>query len=113
MFIKDWLGVPYREGGRSKKGVDCVGLLLEYLNYRGIRMERVDYLYVMTKLRDFVIRVKDIKAGDIVLIQGDKDFVNHVGIAVDENRMIHAIKSCGVVITPIEKDMLRGVYRLK
>ena len=113
LFIKEWLGKPYQEGGKSEKGVDCVGLLLNYLKFRGINMERVDYIYIMMNLKKYVERVDIMKPGDIVLVEGDRDFINHVGIAVGREKMIHSIEPCGVIISHVDKGRIRGIYRIK
>ncbi len=76
---RGWLGTKWRHQGRSKIGIDCVGLVIkvaEELNY-DVQMDRTDYIRRSTGI-DFVNhfkkhlvekRIIEVEAGDILVFR--------------------------------------------
>ncbi len=102
------IGIPYRFGGKSKKGFDCSGLV--YYCYKSIGIK----LPASTKsLRKSVKKVSrslnfsNLRKGDILFFRIGKLFgkSNHVGIYIGNGMMIHASKKRGVV-----KESLKNRY---
>jgi len=87
------LGQPYRYGGAAPGGFDCSGLVVYAAGGAGIRLPRTaqDQLQAGTPIARRALR-----AGDLVFMRlARKDL--HVGIAIDNDRFIHAPASGGRV----------------
>lgn len=93
-----WLGVKYRSGGNSHKGVDCSGFVWQiYNNVYGKRLTRSSA--GMLKDNCWKIRKKDLREGDLVFFSirsGRKKVANHVGIYLKSDYFVHASTSKGV-----------------
>ena len=76
----EWIGVPYRGGGDSKRGTDCSGLT--YQIYRNLR------------------------EGDLVFFSSSRSRkkVAHVGIYLKNGKFIHASTSKGVIVSRLSED---------
>jgi cell wall-associated NlpC family hydrolase len=82
--------------------VDCSALTQAVLGELGASLPRT----VRAQQRaGRSIPVKKLAAGDLIFFRLDSSRVNHVGIALDSNRFIHASSSRGVVI-----DYLMDAY---
>ncbi|HCN82953.1 MAG TPA: glycoside hydrolase, partial [Sphingobacteriaceae bacterium] len=99
-FIDEWMGVPYRDGGMTKDGVDCSGFttLLE--------KEIFDSSLPLTA-RQMAENVKrkyeeDLKEGDLVFFDLSGQKFSHVGIYLHNNKFVHASTSKGVIISDLK-----------
>lgn len=86
--VYDWLGVPYRYGGRSKLGADCSGFASQIYklvyNY-SIRGSSYDiYKRLMP------VEKGDLKEGDLVFFKIKYARISHVGVYLSNNKFIHA-----------------------
>ena len=122
MQYTDLIGVPFKDGGRNKNGLDCWGLVK-------ILLERQCYKYI----QDYYIsafNIKDIhdeletnrhtwrkiekpEVGCVVLLaNGCTAAANHVGIVVDDSRFIHAYARTGVCVSALKRWQahIRGYY---
>jgi cell wall-associated NlpC family hydrolase len=108
---RSWVGVPFIHQGRSRSGVDCIGLIIvslqrvgclqkgfEITNYA--RLPSSDQL--MTRVQSYCTPLEQPKPGAMLAIRWNKD-VSHVGIFTGEN-LIHAYQSRKQVI----EHSLRG-----
>lgn len=87
------LGQPYRFGGAAPGGFDCSGLVAYAASGAGIRVPRT--AAEQTGVGMPVAR-RDVRAGDLVFMHlAHKEL--HVGIAIDEERFVHAPSSGGRV----------------
>lgn len=106
-----WLGVKYRLGGTTKRGVDCSGFVdAIYKDVYGKKLNRtVDDIYHKDCRR---IRQRKLKEGDLVFFRtGEKqrkNKPNHVGVYLKDGRFVHASTSKGV-----EVNSLSNVYYKK
>lgn len=94
-----WLGTPYKYGGVTKKGADCSGFVMTiYKNSLGIDLPRVS-----REQGDFCRKInkKDLFPGDLVFFSSGKGKVNHVGLYVGDNKILHASSSQGVVVSDL------------
>lgn len=109
LFIESaqWVGVPYRGGGRSKRGVDCSGLTkCIYKNVYDIDLSPSSQLQLD---RDVNRRVKKshLQQGDLVFFSERRSAkrISHVGIYLKEGKFIHASSKRGVRV-----DLLNDKY---
>ena len=129
-FIINWLGTPYKHTGRDKDGVDCWGLVYRYFDYIGLRINYdIDYEkhwskngknYFIEGIDQFYKYFEKIsypEKGSIVLFTGINGVVNHIGIVIDDNKFIHAVKKAGVCISKFSdnrfKNKIYAFYRIK
>jgi lipoprotein Spr len=101
--IDVWMGVPYKYGGISKKGVDCSGFTFQlYQSVYDLKIPRST-----TELHKETKKIKPRKAqfSDLVFFQiSKKNSATHVGIYLGNNKFAHASSSRGVVIDDLKKE---------
>ena len=87
------LGQPYRFGGAAPGGFDCSGLVAYAANGAGIRVPRTAAEQMRAGMP---VARGEVRAGDLVFMHlAHKEL--HVGIAIDEERFVHAPSSGGRV----------------
>ena len=104
--LQTWEGVPYHHQGRSRFGVDCVGLGVAALLAQGIAVDApTDYsraaqgqalltqMEASGLLRPLPL---DARAPGDVLVFRIRDNPQHVGIVLSDDRMVHADSTNGV-----------------
>jgi cell wall-associated NlpC family hydrolase len=87
-----FLGVKYVWGGESPSGFDCSGFVLYVFKHFGITLpHRAD----LQAQKGTYVKREDLKVGDAIFFDtnGGRDFINHVGIYVGNNKFIHASSS--------------------
>ena len=99
-FIDEWMGVPYRDGGMTKDGVDCSGfttlLEKEIFDSSLPRTARQMAENVKRKYEE------DLKEGDLVFFDLSGQKFSHVGIYLHNNKFVHASTSKGVIISDLK-----------
>ena len=104
LTASEWIGVPYRSGGNSKKGIDCSSLTsqLYRLVYgknisRGAEVQRRNHCKIIEK--------DELKEGDLVFFHNGqrKDYASHVGIYLKNKKFIHASSSFGVMVSSLNE----------
>ena len=99
-FIDKWIGVPYKNGGMDKKGLDCsaftILLTKEIYNKPLPRTARLMAEDVKRKYE------KDLKEGDLVFFDFDGQKFSHVGVYLQNNKFVHASTSKGVIISDLK-----------
>jgi len=84
---RQFLGVPYKNGGTTPDGFDCSGFVMYVYEKNGVLLPRsVKSQYGVGKK----IRRGEMKTGDLVFYNTLRKRFSHVGIYVGENRFIHA-----------------------
>lgn len=101
--VKKYLGIPYRLGGTTKKGMDCSGftrIVYDRLlgldlpknstgQFRFAEMEKVDS--------------GDLQTGDLIFFgNSKKKQVSHVGVYLSDGQFIHASSSQGITVSSLE-----------
>jgi hypothetical protein len=84
-------------GGISSSGFDCSGLVKHVYSIHGINLPRVacDQANAGTKIWS----MSQLQVGDIVCFSGKRNgYVDHVGIYIGSNQIIHASSSAGRVV---------------
>ena len=103
----EWKSVRYREGGMSKRGIDCSGFI--YLTYRsqfGIDLPRTTDLQSSVGRK---ISRNNLQAGDLVFFKTGF-FRKHVGIYVEDRKFMHASSSKGVMMSSLDDEYWSGNY---
>ena len=98
-----FLNSPYLWGGKTNFGIDCSGFSQVVLKINGINIPRDASQQV--NIGNTVNIIHDVKPGDLAFFDNDDGNIIHVGIFIDENRIIHA---SGKV--RIDKIDHQGVY---
>lgn len=85
---KKFLNVPYLWGGRSFFGLDCSGFSQLLYKVHGIALPRnADRQAELGKVLDFV---EESKPGDLAFFENAEGKIDHVGILLSPNEIIHA-----------------------
>lgn len=126
-YARTWLGVPYQHQGRTRHGVDCLGLLVNMAQHFGVtdydeaayssnpsgrhmRLMLDTYLH-----RDMYCQCP--RKGDILHMAANSE-PQHVAVVsqVTPLRIIHATSEAGKVIEQrvdrLMRCKIRGVYRI-
>ena len=101
----NWLGVPYRGGGNTKRGVDCSGLV--YSIYKKVYHKELQRNSDEQRKKDCrKIRKSKLREGDLVFFHNGrkKKRATHVGIYLKNRKFIHASTSQGVIVSRLDEE---------
>lgn len=100
----EWIGVPYRAGGDSKRGTDCSGFTCQL--YRKVYRTQVPRNTEDLKKESNKVAKRNLREGDLVFFSSNrsKKKVAHVGIYLKNGRFIHASTSKGVIVSSLNED---------
>lgn len=106
-----WIDVPYRTGGTSKRGVDCSGLTSNI--YRAVyhkHLERSSDRQRTENCRK--VRKGKLEEGDLVFFHNgrDKRRATHVGIYLKDGHFIHASTSQGVIVSQLDEPYYKRCW---
>ena len=128
--VNDFIGIPFKNGGREPDGVDCYGLVrlilkerqsvdLPSLRYddsfdcRAVSAE-LDSLFNRFGGEVYFEKVDKPSGGEVVILQ-HKGFPGHCGLMLDELRFVHSLPGVGSVVSrlddPVWKGKEEGFYR--
>jgi lipoprotein Spr len=110
-FINEWLGVRYRLGGSTKKGIDCSQFTKKlYRNVYDLSLGDVAYKQWNQTKR---IKKDSLQVGDIVFFRSRQSPSGwHCGIYIGNNRFVHAAnKSEGVKISTLDEPRYLNSYK--
>ena len=99
--MKEYLGIPYRSGGTSLKGMDCSGFARTiYANLFGIELPHNSAAqFSFPKLQE--IDEDELQTGDLVFFSRKKH-INHVGVYLGDGNFIHATNGNGIMISSLD-----------
>lgn len=111
VFIRDWLGVKYKLGGNTKKGIDCSQFAKRlYWEVYGKKIEGTcDKQWIQTKR----IKKDSLKIGDIVFFRSRLSPSGwHCGIYIGNGQFVHAAnKLDGVKISTLDEPRYLFSYK--
>ncbi len=98
--VKEYLGIPYRKGGTSTKGIDCSGFArMVYDRLFGIELPHNSIgQFKSSDLQK--IATRDLQPGDLIFF--GKKRINHVGVYLSDGQFIHASSSQGVMVSSLD-----------
>lgn len=104
--VKKYLGVPYRKGGGTRKGMDCSGFVRKiYQEVFGINLPH--HAGSQHALKTFQkVYPEQLSAGDLIFFTATKNKkrINHVGIYLGDGEFAHAARTSGVVISSLSNS---------
>ena len=97
-----WLGIPYRWGGTTRRGIDCSSFVQQYVRETlAIELPRTT---ATQQYEGVPIDRAELRAGDLVFFR--RRGVRHVGVYLSAGEFIHASSSQGVTVS----DLTRGYW---
>ena len=100
-----WLGVPYRGGGTTRRGVDCSGLTSAI--YSKVYQKELERNSDDQRKKDCKkVKKGKLREGDLVFFHNGrkKKRATHVGIYLKDRKFIHASTSQGVIVSTLDED---------
>jgi hypothetical protein len=100
--VKKYLGIPYRLGGASKKGMDCSNFSrIIYRKILGIEIPNNSInQFSSSELKP--IDSDDLQMGDLIFFGNKKKRINHVGVYLSDGQFIHASSSQGITVSSLD-----------
>ena len=126
-IIRKYLGVKYVHGGRDKNvGLDCYGLVIALYQDYGITIDDWSGYeqnfaakgknYIAENYHKQWCQVATPHTLDVVLFHNYEGVVNHIGVYMTRNRVLHCTRA-GVVMSVLDNkiifDKIAGFYRYK
>ena len=101
----EWIGVPHRMGGNTKRGVDCSGFVsIVQRKAYGRKLKRNSAEMLKHNCRR--VRRGKLEEGDLVFFRtgrGSKKTPNHVGIYLKNGHFVHTSSSRGVMVSSLSE----------
>ena len=129
-IARQFLGIPYRHGGRDRKGLDCLGLVHLFYQELGIKVPDNDgqpyandwYKKDPERLLRGLLQVgkpvnlpaEPLQPLDLVYFRMG-GAITHAGVMIDHRSFLHVLTRQTVQISPLNlawKRRLRGARRL-
>lgn len=125
-MFSDYIGIPFKDRGRSIEACDCYGLVrLIYKDLLNIELFNGDssafetgkiheeYLNEVSKNWN---KVEDIQKFDVVAMAHDSNFpsiIQHFGVIISNTKMIHTLRGVGSHVVNLDdyKYCIKGVFR--
>lgn len=120
---REYLGTPFRHQGRSRTGLDCIGLIVRVAH--DLELSKEDFLQYDRRPNNFQLQFylgqhlekrsnpKDILPGDIILFSLPS-YPCHVAFYSDTDTIIHSLANRKKVVEhrldEEWKSRIRGVY---
>jgi cell wall-associated NlpC family hydrolase len=86
--IQPYINAPYLWGGKSVFGIDCSGFVQQVFKVFGVKLLRDAYLQAEQGVA--VNSTEEAHLGDLAFFQNETGRVTHVGIVLEDNKIVHA-----------------------
>ena len=108
--LYSWRGVPYRYGGKSKRGTDCSGFAtMIYKNVYSISLVGGSAGSIYNKVKH--IEKSELKEGALIFFSFNHRYIAHVGIYLSNNKFIHETSwGRGVMISDLNEPYYKKFY---
>jgi len=115
LTAKEFLNVPYLWGGKSYFAVDCSGFIQLVYKIHGVKLPRDTSQQV--EVGESLTFVEESRPGDLAFFENAEGKIIHVGIMLDNQRIIHAsgkvridtLDSTGI----FNKEMNKHTHKLR
>jgi len=104
-FIDEWLGVPYKFGGKTKAGIDCSNFSCELL--RKVYSFPKGFYFPSSKIAEqgSKINISKAKEGDVLCFSINQNSkISHIGVYLANGKFVHSSTSSGVIISSLDED---------
>ncbi len=101
-----WLGIPYRWGGSSRRGIDCSAFVQQYVR-ENLAME-LPRTTAGQRYEGVPIDRDQLQSGDLVFFR--RRGIRHVGVYLSDGEFIHASSSRGVTISNLSNSYWNRHY---
>ncbi len=102
-----YLNTPYLWGGKTPLGVDCSGFTQMVFHINGYKIQRDASL--QARQGELVAFLTQAKAGDLAFFDNEEENITHVGIVLENAKIIHAAQG-KVRIDSLDQE---GIYNAK
>lgn len=115
LTAKEFLNIPYLWGGKSFFAVDCSGFVQLVYKIHNVKMPRDTYQ--QAEIGEALSFVEESKPGDLAFFENSEGKIIHVGIMLDNQKIIHAsgkvridtLDSSGI----FNKEMNKHTHKLR
>lgn len=107
-FIYEWIGTPYRLGGKTKNGVDCSKFAYELYDQVFNTPLGHNSRNIYTQVDP--IKKDELKPGDLVFFKIRSRNITHVGVYIGDDKFAHASSSRGVMISNLNEAYWKRYY---
>jgi cell wall-associated NlpC family hydrolase len=102
----DWIGIPYRWGGTTRRGIDCSAFVQQFVRETmGIGLTRTT---ATQRYEGVSIDRSELRPGDLVFFR--RRGVRHVGVYLSGGEFIHASSSRGVTVSTMDSGYWNRHY---
>lgn len=128
MIAAELVGIPYKDGGRDREGLDCYGLVLLFMRELGIELPDWEYERDWAKqggnllIENYHEYAEQIGRaymvpGDVIMFENHPGVANHLGVFLGAGKFIHVVEKAGVVIMRVNSQphlrRMHSCYRMK
>jgi len=115
LTAKEFLNIPYLWGGKSFFAVDCSGFVQLVYKIHNVKMPRDTYQ--QAEIGEALSFVEESKPGDLAFFENSEGKIIHVGIMLDNQKIIHASGKVRIDILDssgiFNKEMNKHTHKLR
>ncbi|WP_412070240.1 C40 family peptidase [Rubrivirga sp. IMCC43871] len=102
----EWIGIPYRWGGTTRRGIDCSAFVQQFVRQTmAIELPRTT---ASQRYEGVEVSRADLQSGDLVFFR--RRGTRHVGVYLSDGDFVHASSSQGVTISNLDDSSYWNRY---